>query len=305
MAHIGKERGLCLIGLSGMHQRILQRLGLLFLSDYLLRDISGNHHCNHVAGHIILSHDKGLAHAYLTPIILHHSPVIHINFHFSLFKAAPQIFHVHHIAVIRKRFRKDKLLPALKALRGLTGRLQSYSRKQGNLLSRRIFTYNILLDQILCQIKFKGAERIGRNGDPILHLLAVHYRHFFLSSLLALLHFRNVLTQIQHLDRSLLLPLNADNGHLLPFFLSVPHHMAFIGKGVLIGQIFHHGLGFQCLSEILLGFLADNLLAVILDNIAVRSFPHRLIVRELHPGGIGVYARLQIYRQILGRKERI
>ena len=81
--------------------------------------------------------------------------------------------------------------------------------------------------------------------------------------------------------------------------------MTFIGKGILPVQIFYNGIHFQGLPEFFLRFLPDNLLAVVFQHIGIISLSHHLIVLQIYVGSIGIDSRLQVYRQISGRKQRV
>ena len=216
-----------------LHQRILQRLGLFFLLPDAFCDLLGHHHYHNVLCIIIHCHNEGLAHANLfsTTIL---SPVVNVHLRISLGETFFQRIYVYNLLILLHGFLQNELLTFLKIFGSLAGRFQSHLFKQGYLRSVHC-AHNILLYQILGQIKFKGTKCIGGDCYPVLPFLAVCKGHFGLDAQFLFLDFRNILADIQNLVCLAVLPLQAYHVHMHPLGTPLTHHMALNTQIILLG----------------------------------------------------------------------
>ena len=85
---------------------------------------------------------------------------------------------------------------------------------------------DILLYHILCEIELKGTDCVGCNCNLILALFTAGKRNLCLYHQLLFLYLRDILADNQRFHRLSILPFQADDVHMLPLFLPIPHHMA-------------------------------------------------------------------------------
>ena len=158
MGHIGKECRFCRIGMLRLHQRVLQRLSLLPLFPDLFRDLLCHDHDHNIPGIIIRRHNEGLPYTHLASCRCG-APIINIYFRFPLFKTFLQIFYIYYSGIFFNRLFQNKFFPFFKTLRSPAGDFQSDLFQYGYCLSVQ-FPHNIILYDILCQIKFKRTDGI-------------------------------------------------------------------------------------------------------------------------------------------------
>ena len=214
MGHIGQEGGLGAVGVLGLHQGLLEGLGLLPLLAHLGGDVLGHHHHHNISGHIVLGHHKGLAHAHLLagrgpgPVVHRHLGVLPLEVLF-------QPLRIDHRAVLLQRLLQNQRFPPLKAQRSGAGGLEPHAVQQGG-LAAVYRAQHVVLNQVLGQVKLEGAEGAGGDGNAVLPLLAAGQGDLSLGLQLLLLQAGDILPEDQHFTGPALLPLQADDVDMLP-----------------------------------------------------------------------------------------
>ena len=303
VGHVGEEGGFGLIGPLGLHQRVLECLGLLPLLPDLIGDVLGHHHDHDVPRVVVRGHDEGLAHAHGL-VCLRPAPVVHVDLHLAPVEALLQPLRADRRAVVLQGLLHDEGFPHLEAGRGGAGGRQPGLFQQGDLFAAD-HAGDVMLDEVPGEVELEGAEGGGGDGDAVLPLLAVHDRQGFLVGQLPLLQLRDVLADEEDADGPALLPLEAHGDQVLPVLLSVPEDVALICKGILVGENLRDGRGGEGLPEALFSLLPHDVRRVDADDVVVRALHGQTAAQGPDARHVGIRVALQVHREVAGGEEGV
>ena len=299
VGHIGQEGGLGPVGVLGLHQRLLEGLGLLPLLLDLGGDILGDHHDHDVPGAVVPRHDKGLTHAHLLPAG-DCAPVIHRDLLLSLFEPLPQALQVDRGVVFLQGLLQDAGPPLLKALGGGAGGLQPCPFQEGDLLAVHNAGH-IVLHQVPGEIELKGAEGGGGNGNPVLPLLAVGLGDYRLRPQLLLLQPGDVLPEEQDLAGPALPPLQADDIEMLPGDAVPALDPVLVLEVRAVQQFQHNGIPIQHAGKFL-PVLFHQEGAQVADKVLIAALGGEILPLRRGPGQVLVGVRLQVRQDEAGKE---
>ena len=202
--------------------------------------------------------------------------------------------YIYRAAVSLQGLLHDEALPSPEAFRRPAGRLKPCPFQQGHTPSAP-HTHDILCNHVLCQVKFKGAERIRGNGNAVLSLLAVCQRHLRLHLQFFSLYFGNVLTGKQHLGRPAVLSLQADGAHMLPLRMAVILHMTLKAHLIPLLQCLHKVIGRNGFGKFLPRLLLSQNRTHMSHQLLVTAPGFDTALLRMGPCQILVGSRLEIY----------
>ena len=139
----------------------------------------------------------------------------------------PQLFCTDGGAVFFQRFIEDEFFPFFKAEGGRTGGTQPHPFQQGNRASAND-PHNILRDQVLRQVEFKGTESVGGDCNPVLPFFTVSQGDAGLRLQFFLFQGGNILPQDQCFAGLSGFPFQTDNVEMFPLLTVLLAYFIFI-----------------------------------------------------------------------------